>query len=194
MNVLGKYGGFITVFLEWGGFLTGIALVGLNFHEPVSQLGYYPQTKLLFGATFTLASIVYYLFSRNLNKYWQYTSFFSLLAGICLIITGWIPYQPHVQKFVFDIHNTAILCAFLLYALPMIFIGYKKAHASIAKYSRIGFLAVTVVGGGSVVARIVGSPFVLLLQVLAASCLHVWLIAVNRLLLKDYEHPLAKKL
>lgn len=181
------YGGFIAIVLEWAGLAISVIIAGINWGEPMSQYGYYTSTKFVFGIVFTLASISYYLFSRTLDKYWPRTSLLNLLAGILMIVMAWIPYRPYVRGFTIDTHNVAILIAVILYTLPMLFIGYKKVHHSIARYSRIGFFVVITLVSITSIARAAGFK-VFILQILTASCFQAWIITVNYLVIKDMRH------
>lgn len=186
MQLFNRYGGFIAVAIEWVGFVLCLILHPINFSEPASQYGYYSDTRLVFAATLTLVSLSYYLFSRQLDRYWQWTSLCSLIAGICLTITAWVPYQPYASAYALDAHNLSVTGALILYALPMFYIGYKKVHITIARLSHIGFIAVTIMGIAAVIARTQGKR-VFLLQLASAVCLHFWILAINYLTLQHHR-------
>lgn len=189
-----KYFGYLTVIVEWLGALLLITIKHPNLSEPFSQYGFYSATKLLFGTVFTLAAIIYYLFSRHLNRYWEHTSLISFIAGVFFAITGWIPYSPAVHSFIFDIHNAAIVTAVILYSTPMIFIGYKKKHERIARTSRVLYIFMLVMVGWSVVARLIDSG-VIYAQLASIIPFHIWLVMTNKLLLEDLtQTPATTKL
>lgn len=183
MRLVPQYGGFIAVGIEWLGFVLCLSLVNINWSEPASQYGYYPETRFIFGIGFTLASLSYYLFSRRLDQYWHLTSTFSALAGIFLSITAWVPYTPNVRGFIFDIHNLTVSAMVLLYALPMICIAFRKAHHTLSLLSRLGFAALVITSGGAFMARAQGRG-VLILQITSAACLQLWILAANYVALK----------
>jgi|GEM_PF-6285382 len=181
-----QYGGFLTIGIEWFGFFLCIYIHPLDWNEPCSQYGYYVDTRILFGIGLTIASLVYYIYSRTLDRYWKYTSLLSLMAGICLSIMGWIPYQPYVQTFVFDVHNLCITFAMILYSLPMIFIGFKKRHHMIGKLSRIFFVLIVISGLSSIIARAAGAR-IIPLQLFSVSVFHVWIICINIITMRQAQ-------
>lgn len=185
-HAITKYFGFTTVVIEWLGFLICASLYTPDWSEPVSQFGYYEATRVAFGVTFTLAAISYYLFSLHLNAYWKYTSRFAAISGACFIVVGWIPYEPYAQSFIFDTHNIMIVIAVLLYALPILFIGYKKAHHLVSRISRILFYALFVLVAWSLIARMLNIG-IIYAQLLSILPFHAWIIIVNKLLLDHHK-------
>lgn len=186
MKGVTRYFGFVAVAIEWLGFLLCMFMHSPDWSEPASQFGYYSSTRIVFGLTFTLAAIACYLFARHLDRYWKPTSLIMLLAGISLAVTGWIPYEPYVRTFVFDTHNVAVVLAVLLYSLPMLFIGYTKAHAQIARVSYILFFTTALLVGWSIVARVTDIG-IIYAQIAALLPAQAWLIIVNILLLQHHQ-------
>lgn len=95
---------------------------------------------------------------------------------------AWVPYEPYARSFVFDIHNTAVALAAVFYSLPMLCIGYKKAHHRIARISQILFFVTVLLTTLSLVARL-ANVGIIQTQILAILPVHVWLILTNVLLL-----------
>lgn len=181
-----RYFGFVTLILCWISLATVAAIHSPNWSEPISQFGYYPQTRYVFALTITLAAITWYLFSLHLNPYWQHTSLITLLAGVCFIIIGWVPYEPYVRGFIFDLHNAAVLLAAVLYALPLLFIAYAKKHEEIAQVSRVLFFAIILFAGWSIIARVYDLG-IIYAQFLTLLPMQIWLIMTNKLLLQRKE-------
>lgn len=181
-----NYFGYATVAIEWLAAITVLLIHPLNLQEPFSQYGYYADTKLLFGAFFTLAAVVYYLFSRNLDRYWRHTSKITLVGGIAFTITGWYTYTPYTQTYVLDLHNIAIATAILCYALPMLFISYSDAHRGIAAISRWMFTIVALLTAWSFVARLYDIAFIYT-QLATLVTVHIWILMVSRLHLRHHR-------
>ena len=154
-----------------------------NLSEPFSQYGYYSSTKLMFGLFFTVVSVVYYLFSRHLDKYWRHTSTCSLIAGVAFTITGWNRYAPGAGTFVMDTHNIALVTSILFFTWPMIGISYAKKHDLIAAFSRVSFLIITPVVLISLFARAT-NIWVIYAQLATIIVFHFWLGIMNYLLVK----------
>ncbi len=178
-----KYFGFLTVAIEWVFFIILLLINNPDANEPFSQYGYFNSTHLYFAVGLTLPAITYYLFSLHLNKYWSRTSLFAAIAGVMLIVTGWVPYRPHVNTFILDIHNASVVISVIFYSLPMIFIGYKKSHREIATASTIMFWTVSIISGASIACRFIGQPM-LYLQILSLILFQTWAVVVNYLLLE----------
>lgn len=181
-----RYFGFAVIGIEWLLLLSCIVLIMPNFNEPFSQYGTYPETKLVFGSFFTLASVLYYLFARNLDPYWSYTSKLAIIAGIAFVVTGWAPYQPYANKFVLDVHNVALVIAILGFTMPMLFIGFTRKHERIAKASKIGFISSFLITILSLVARVIDTG-VIYSQMATLLIFHAWLATVNILLLQHHK-------
>ncbi len=178
-----SYFGWATIFLEWFGAITLMILKKPNLSEPLSQYGYYSSTRLVFGLFFTVVSVVYYLFSKHLDKYWKYTSTCSFIAGIAFIITGWSPYTPDAGTFVMDTHNIALVMSILFFTVPMIGISYAKKHDIIAAFSKSSFLTITPVVVVSLFARAT-NRWVIYAQIATIIVFHVWLGIIKFLLIK----------
>lgn len=185
MKDVTRYFGFAVVALEWFIFLACLALAAPDWGEPISQFGYYQLTRLIFGFGSTLAVIMLYLFARHLDAYWQPTSRFMLLAGVCLTVTVWIPYEPYVRTFILDTHNVAIMLAVIFYSLPMLFIGYKKVHVKISQISRALFFITSTLVGLSIIARVTDTG-IIYAQLAAILTIHIWLVMTNLLLLQHH--------
>lgn len=181
-----RYFGYLLLAIQWVGFGLCCLLHPINLSEPFSQFGYYPETKLVFGLTMTLASVVYYFFARELDRYWRYTSTLIGLGGVCICIVGWVPYEPYIQGYVFDLHNAAITLTIALGSLPMLFMGFTKKHARIARISQIAFFAALLFSVGSIVGRAAGLN-VLYLQVLTLLVAQAWVGLCNHLVLQHYS-------
>lgn len=186
LNDITKYFGFLTVFLEWSAVLILALIQTPNLAEPFSQYGYYSSTQIVFGLSFTIAAIVCYLYSRHLDAYWQYTSITILAAGVFFVITGWYPYTPGAGAFLFDLHNLAIVLAVILYSTPMLFIGFKKAHARIARASLVLYILMFILVLWSLIARVLDIG-IIYAQLASVVPFHVWLITTNILLLKHQK-------
>lgn len=188
MKWLARYGGFMCVAIEWLGLILCVSLVDLNLAEPASQYGYYPETRFIFGIGFSLASLSYYIFSRQLDRYWHWTSRLSLIAGVGLSLTAWVPYKPFVSGFVFDAHNVLVGLSVICYSVPMYMISYKRRHHIIAQFSRLACLVVFSLSILTFIQRAHGAH-VLTYQIATASCFQLWILGVNYLTLK--QPPLA---
>lgn len=186
MEQIAKYFGFGVFVVQWATFGICSLLYPLNWSEPLSQFGYYSESKLVFGLGMTIGSIICFLFAKHLDTYWKHTSTSFALAGLCLGIVGWVPYEPYVTNFLFDTHNIAITLAIMFYSLPMLFISFKKSHPVAARASQVLFFAASVCATASVVARSSGQN-VLYLQILTILVIQAWLIASNYLLLQHYH-------
>lgn len=186
MKNITKYFGFVTVGIEWLGFLLCMIIGPIDWSEPGSQFGYYSETRLIFGVILTAAATACYLFGRWLDAYWRHTSLILLLAGICFAIVGWIPYEPYARNLVFDVHNAAVVLAIILYALPMLFIGYKKAHQPIARISYVLFFVTTGLAGLSILARVTDTG-IIYAQILVLVPAQIWLVITNLLLLQHHK-------
>lgn len=181
-----SYFGFVTVALEWLAALILVLLYPLNTTEPFSQFGYYDETKLVFGAFFTVAAAIYYLFSRHLNRYWRYTSLSALVAGAAFAVTGWAPYEPYADTFVLDVHNVALVIAIFCYTLPMLCIAYAKKHEVVAAFSRTAYIAITSIVLLSLIARTL-SWGVLYSQLFTVLAFHIWVVVINYYLLQHEQ-------
>lgn len=181
-----RYFGFITVAIEWLMVVFCLLLVAPNLAEPFSQYGTYSQTKYLFAGAFTLASVVYYLFSRNLDPFWKHTSTLAIVAGVAFSVTGWVPYQPNAGKFILDLHNVALVVAILCFTLPMLFIGFSKKHRTIAEISKLSFLWIFITTIISFIARTTDIG-VIYTQLITLLLFHMWLITINILLLQHHR-------
>ena len=181
-----RYFGFITVMIEWLMVILCLVLVTPNLAEPFSQYGTYPQTKYVFAGAFTLASIVYYFFSRHLDPFWKHTSHLAIIAGLAFTITGWVPYQPYAGKFILDVHNVALVVAILCFTLPMLFIGFSRKHHLIAQISKFSFLWIFITTIISFIARTTDVG-VIYSQIVTLVIFHVWLVVINILLLKHHR-------
>lgn len=186
MKNISRYCGFLTVVLSWISLAALMAIQQPDWSEPISQFGFYHTTHWLFGVAVTMVAICWYVFSLQLNSYWRHTSNVTFAAGIAFIITGWVPYQPYVRDFIFDIHNLSLMVAVLLYVVPLWFIGYKKAHKQIAQVSRVLFFMTIGLVVCSLVARIIDVG-IIYTQVLAVLPAHIWLIITNILLLQHHR-------
>lgn len=175
-----SYFGFLMPLVAWLSIIVLLMMHPINFDEPLSQYGYYESTQVLFGASLTIGALIWYLFSRHLDQYWRFTSLCTLLAGLCYIVVAWVPYQPYVHTFIFDIHNVMIVLAATLYALPMICIAYSKKHATIAKLSGYLFVVAIVLVIASLIARFAGRG-ILYAQLLTLLPTTAWLVTVNYL-------------
>lgn len=154
-----------------------------NLTEPLSQYGYYQDTQLIFGLGLTIAALLIYLFSRNLDVYWSQTSRVNLIAGVFASITGWATYEPYVKTFVFDVHNIAVILSVMFYALPMIMISYNRVHGNIAKASRYLFFVTTILVAVSFVARATNTA-IIYAQVLAIIPTQIWLFICSMVVLR----------
>lgn len=183
MNTITRSFGFITVAISWLCLVVLSILHSPDWSEPISQFGAYPNTMWLFGIGITLSAITWYLYSRHLNTYWRHTSVVTFFAGCCFIMVGWVSYKPHVNDFIFDIHNIAVVLAMVLYSLPLLFISYTKKHQEIARVSRILFFVTLFFALWSIIARIydIGIIYAQLVALLPAQ---IWLIMTNVLLLQ----------
>lgn len=181
-----KYFGFLAVSIEVVGFLLCFFAHHINWSEPISQFGYYPETRFIFGFTLTAASVCIYLFARHLDAYWRHTSILMLLAGIFLSVTGWMPYQPYAKTIIFDLHNAAITLAIVLFSLPMLFMSFKKRHSDIARASQILFFITTVSAIWSVFARLENNGIVYA-QIFTILAGQAWTLLTNILLLSHYN-------
>ncbi len=187
-----KYFGFLAVLSSWS-CLIGLSLIHhTNWSEPISQFGYYADTKRFFAGALIFAAIVWYLFSLHLNIYWRWSSLCTFFAGIFFIIVGLIPYQPGEQTFIIDGHNIAILCSAVLYIMPMAFIGYKKSHQNVARLSKILFYITLCLLILSVSARAFNTA-IIYAQTLALLPVQIWLIAINLLILEQHKIAITKK-
>lgn len=181
-----KYFGFLVAAITWFAVFALNAVHPINWNEPLSQFGYYDTTRVLFGTLLTIAAIVWYLFSLHLNVYWRYSSFVTLLAGICYTIVGWVPYQPYAKTYVLDVHNIMTMMAALLYSLPMVFIAYSKVHERVARVSFVLFNITAALILVSFIVRITGHN-VLFSQILILIPATIWLIVTNILLLQHHK-------
>lgn len=180
---LTSYFGYTTVILEWIAASVLIFARPLDTAEPFSQYGYYPETHVMFGVFFTVASVVYYLFSRHLDRYWQYTSLCSLIAGVAFVITGWATYTPLASTFVVDVHNLSLVVSIFFFTLPMLCIAYAKKHDLVARLSRVSYLLVTLVVFASLIAR-TKNQGVIAAQLATVVVFHAWVVVMNYLLLQ----------
>lgn len=180
-----KYFGFVGVGFEWLAFLSLLLIQRPDLQEPFSQYGI-GETRVWFGISLTIASALIYLFMRHLDKYWSHSSFFGLLAGLLLTATGWVPYEPNLHQFVFDIHNLCVLLGLILYLVPVFFIAYSKKHRQIALCSRIIFYALAGFSALSIYMRINGGN-VFFLQLISLILLQIWAVITNILLLQHHE-------
>lgn len=181
-----KYLGFTAVGIEWVAFMLCLHLHSTNWSEPLSQFGYYHETRLIFGATLTAASLCIYFFARHLDRYWPRTSIMMLLAGICLSLTGWIPYEPYAKALIFDLHNAAITLATVFFSLPMLFISFQKNHSDIALASRIIFFVTALSAIWSVFAR-TSDNGIIYVQFFTLLTAQIWVVITNALLLSHYK-------
>lgn len=184
LNNLTKYSGFIVPIIALSSLIIVILIHPIDLTEPLSQFGYYESTRVIFGIALTLGSVAWYLFARHLDRYWQYTSVVTLLAGICYTIVGWTPYQPYAHAYIPDTHNLMVLFAALLYSLPMVLIGYRKKHEKIARISLVLFFTTIALVITCLIARLIGYG-VLYIQVLVLLPSSIWLVMTNKLLLED---------
>lgn len=184
LNDITKYFGFLMPVVSWGSIVLMILIHPINLGEPLSQFGYYDSTRLIFGLSLTVGSIIWYLFSRHLDRYWAKASLVTLAAGICYTIVGWVPYQPDVRTYLLDTHNLMVSAAAILYSLPMVFIGYSKKHEQLARVSRLLFIITFVLVIIILIARVTGLG-VLYLQILLLTPTSIWLVITNKLLIED---------
>jgi len=187
-----KYFGFLTVFISWTCMITITIVHSPNWHEPISQYGYYQDTYRYFAISLIFAAITWYLFSIHLNTYWRYSSLVTLFAGVLFIVIGLVPYRPGVKTFIIDTHNVAVLFAAILYMLPIAFIGYTKRHQNIAKLSKALFYTTILLLSLSVTSRIFDKG-VIYAQGLALLPVNIWLITVNVLVLKHRKEVSTEK-
>lgn len=124
--------GYFMVAAIWSCFMATMLIHRPDLSEPISQYGYYHDTRWLFALSFIGFGVLYYLFSRQLDKYWRYTSTCSLLGSMFFALAGTVPYQPYAHRFLFDLHNMSVTLAAIFYILPMLFISYSSAHQKIA--------------------------------------------------------------
>lgn len=180
------YFGFLTVFLEWTLVFICFLIVRPDYSQPFSQYGLEPKTRILFGVFFTVVSIIYYLFSRHLDRYWKYTSRLAILAGLAFTFMAWTPYHPIAGTFVPDAHTIALTISILCFTIPMLFIGFTKSHEYLAIISRISFVLIffsTI----ATLAALTTDAAVLLGQMIMIVIFHSWLISTNILLLQPHE-------
>ncbi|MCA9309006.1 hypothetical protein KC973_01390 [Candidatus Saccharibacteria bacterium] len=175
-----NYFGFVMPAVAWTSIIMMTLIHPLDLNEPLSQYGYYESTHLFFGVSLSLGALVWYLFSRHLDQYWRYTSLCTLLASACYAVVAWVPYQPYVNTFIFDLHNIMIVLAATLYSAPMLFIAYSKKHAAIARLSGYLFVIAIILVVTSLVARVAGHG-ILYAQLLTLLPTSAWLIMVNYL-------------
>lgn len=183
VSKLGNYLGYFMVTAIWLCFITSMLIHSPDLSEPISQYGYYPDTRWLFALSFIGFGALYYLFSRQLDKYWRYTSICSLLGSMFFALTGIVPYEPYAHRFVFDIHNMSVTLAALFYTLPMLFISYSSDHKRIARSSRYAFVTIFVLVIISFVARIYDLG-IFYFQLVAVIPLHIWIVTTNTLVIQ----------
>lgn len=186
LNYITKYFGFLVPVIGWGSIGLMMALQPIDLSEPVSQFGYYESTRVIFGLTLTAGALLWYLFSRHLDRYWEKTSLVTLIASFFYTVVAWVPYEPYVREFIFDVHNVTIVLAATLYSMPMVFIAYKKKHEKISRISAILFIATFVLITISLFARFLGYG-ILYAQLAALLPTTIWLVMVNTLVLEDED-------
>lgn len=186
MKNVTKYFGFVTVAIEWIGFIICAAIATPYWEEPLSQFGYYSSTQHIFRAMFTLVPIAYYLYMRHMDSYWKHASSFALVSATAFFLMGIIPYEPLVRSFIPDAHNLALVIAIIFFAIPIGFIGFKRAHHTIALYSRILFYLLLIVSFASLFTRYYNIG---LIYVQAGTVFlgQTWLVITNILLLQHHK-------
>jgi hypothetical protein len=194
MKSLTKYFGFLVPVASWGTLAVLVLTHGIDRSEPLSQFGYYPSTKLLWGISLTIGAILWYFFAKHLDTFWKYSSLCTLIAGLCYIVVGWVPYEPYVKTYLFDAHNIMITIASIFYSLPMAFIAFKKKHEKISRISQVIFFSVSFLVIGSIILRVMGFS-ILIVQLLVLVATSVWMILINKLILEDlYEDRKTKSI
>lgn len=189
MKGISRYLGFSIITLMWVAFAVCLTMHSADLSEPISQYGYYKDTRLIFAVTCLAFGILYYIFSRRLDNYWKYTSRLSLVGSFFFALTGFIPYQPYARQFIFDAHNLSVTLAALCYSLPMLYISYSKTHKKIAQVSRYLFLILFVLIITSFIARIYDLG-IFYFQLLAILPFHIWIISTNTLLLEHQKEAM----
>ena len=129
------YCGLLTVAIEWLGLLVASFYVrNFNPNTALSVIGSEPMPlPFIFGITFTLVGITYYLFSLSLKSYSEQIPKLAFIAGIAFIVVGWIPFKGDSTTDV--IHNLAAYIAMFGY-IGMVWLLQAHPHKKVSEMSK----------------------------------------------------------
>lgn len=174
--------GIATVLVEWSGFFLLTRIHALDLSVPISQYGGYSETKLLFGAIITVASIFCYAFSFALQPYYKNSVLLSGLAGVFFIITGWTSYVDSNLLFQFTHIIAAVLSMVFYTALIWKFARYTN-HEHLKTSSEYFLVSCVVLSLSTLLATSVGLMPFAFTELLLILVIQGWLITANIILI-----------